>query len=87
MPWWVADRGQTLDRESVRVRLPSSSCVAPNAMAGCALIVLGKTECRRTLSIAKTIPDALWVTISTERGAGIESLENESPNARVLLLP
>jgi len=40
-----------------------------------------------SLSIAKTIPDALWVTISTERGAGIESLENESPNARVLLLP
>ena len=24
MPWWLADRGQTLDRESVRVRLPSS---------------------------------------------------------------
>ena len=24
MPWWRADRGQTLDRESVRVRLPSS---------------------------------------------------------------
>ena len=24
MAWWVADRGQTLDRESVRVRLPSS---------------------------------------------------------------
>ena len=23
MPWWLADRGQTLDRESVRVRLPS----------------------------------------------------------------
>ena len=22
MPWWLADRGQTLDRESVRVRLP-----------------------------------------------------------------
>ena len=21
MPWWLADRGQTLDRESVRVRL------------------------------------------------------------------
>ena len=49
--------------------------------------VLGETACRRTLSIAKTIPDALWVTISTERGAGIESLENKSPNARVLLLP
>ena len=24
MPWWLPDRGQTLDRESVRVRLPSS---------------------------------------------------------------
>ena len=24
MPWWLADRGQTLDRESVRVRLLSS---------------------------------------------------------------
>ena len=24
MPWWLVDRGQTLDRESVRVRLPSS---------------------------------------------------------------
>ena len=24
MAWWVADRGQTLDRESVRVRLLSS---------------------------------------------------------------
>ena len=24
MSWWLADRGQTLDRESVRVRLPSS---------------------------------------------------------------
>ena len=24
MPWWLADRGQTLDRESVRVRLPNS---------------------------------------------------------------
>ena len=24
MPWWRADRGQTLDRESVSVRLPSS---------------------------------------------------------------
>ena len=24
MPWWLTDRGQTLDRESVRVRLPSS---------------------------------------------------------------
>jgi len=24
MPWWLADRGQTLDRESVRVGLPSS---------------------------------------------------------------
>jgi hypothetical protein len=24
MPRWFADRGQTLDRESVRVRLPSS---------------------------------------------------------------
>jgi membrane protein required for beta-lactamase induction len=24
MPRWLADRGQTLDRESVRVRLPSS---------------------------------------------------------------
>ena len=23
MAWWLADRGQTLDRESVRVRLPS----------------------------------------------------------------
>jgi len=22
MPWWLADRGQTLDRESVGVRLP-----------------------------------------------------------------
>lgn len=44
------------------------SCVAPNAMAGCAPTVLGETACRRTLSIAKTIPDALWVTISTEEG-------------------
>jgi hypothetical protein len=24
MSWWLADRGQTLDRESVRVGLPSS---------------------------------------------------------------
>ena len=24
MPWWLADRGQTLDRESVRVRLLGS---------------------------------------------------------------
>ena len=24
MPWWLADRGQTLDRESVRVGLPNS---------------------------------------------------------------
>ena len=24
MPCWLADRGQTLDRESVRVRLPNS---------------------------------------------------------------
>jgi hypothetical protein len=23
MPWWLAGRGLTLDRESVRVRLPS----------------------------------------------------------------
>ena len=24
MPWWLADRGQPLDRESVRVGLPNS---------------------------------------------------------------
>ena len=24
MPWWLADRGETLDWESVKVRLPSS---------------------------------------------------------------
>ena len=32
MAWWVADRGQTPDRESVRVRLPSSLTPSGNAM-------------------------------------------------------
>ena len=54
MPWWLADRGQTLDRESVRVRLASSlTRRLGNAMAS------KKSKCKkakanRTLAYASS---------------------------------
>ena len=51
MPWWLADRGQTLDRESVRVRLPSSltRCLG-NAMRASQKSKRKKAKANRTLA-------------------------------------
>ena len=43
MAWWVADRGQTLDRESVRVRLPSSLTLC----LGSAMRASQKSKCKK----------------------------------------
>ena len=51
MPWWLADRGQTLDRESVRVRLPSSlTRRLGNAMRASQKSKRKKAKANRTLA-------------------------------------
>jgi hypothetical protein len=51
MPWWLADRGQTLDRESVRVRLPSSlTRRLGNAMRTSQKLKRKKARANRTLA-------------------------------------
>ena len=51
MPWWLADRGQTLDRESVRVRLLGSlTRRLGNAMRAPQKSKRKKTKANRTLA-------------------------------------
>ena len=51
MPWWLADRGQTLDRESVRVRLPSGlTRRLGNAMRASQKSKRKKAKANRTLA-------------------------------------
>ena len=61
MPWWVADRGQTLDRESIRVRLPSSltRCLE-NAMRTSQKSKRKKAKANRTLAY-------VFLTVSVAR--------------------
>ena len=50
MPWWVADRGQTLDRESVRVRLPTSLTPSGNEMRASQKSKRKKAKANRALA-------------------------------------
>ena len=50
MSWWLADRGQTLDRESVRVRLPSSLTPSGNAMRASQKSRRKKAKANRTFA-------------------------------------
>ncbi len=54
MPWWLADRGQTLDRESVRVRLPSSLTPSGNAMRASQKSKRKKAKTNRTFPYASS---------------------------------
>ena len=61
MPWCLADRGQTLDRESVRVKLPSSLTRRPgNAMPASQKSKRKKAKANRTLAY-------VFLTVSVAR--------------------